>query len=213
MTAGNIGIDEDHLILMERLSAQDLMNLWPDELGWPMDLGALAILDGATDRPRRSLQDRDRPRGDSSASAPGPRFRQQLYAPTRGLGGPLWVDAQHFDLAAQIGVFPVPPPAGEAQLLLAVERLRARRLDRSRPLWEMWFLPGLPQHRVGFFIRMHHTVADGMAGVALLGTLLDQQANPLPNRCRRGPQHLPSTRELLQDAVPKPAPHRRAVAS
>src|SRR4030095_2174243 len=46
MTAGNNAIVEDHLILMERLSAQDLMNLWPDEFGWPMDLGALAILDG-----------------------------------------------------------------------------------------------------------------------------------------------------------------------
>jgi diacylglycerol O-acyltransferase len=32
---------------MDRLTAQDLMNLWPDDLGWPMDIGALAVLDGA----------------------------------------------------------------------------------------------------------------------------------------------------------------------
>jgi len=31
---------------MERLSAQDLMMLWPEELGWSQDIGALAILDG-----------------------------------------------------------------------------------------------------------------------------------------------------------------------
>jgi diacylglycerol O-acyltransferase / wax synthase len=203
MTAGNIAIDEDHPILMERLSAQDLMNLWPDEFGWPMDLGALAILDGT------QLIDTDgRFKIETAREAIArrlhlvPRFRQQLYTPRRGLGGPLWVDAQHFDLAAQIGVFPVPPPAGEAQLLLAVERLRARQLDRSRPLWEIWFLPGLPQHRVGVFIRMHHTVADGMAGVALLGTLLDQQANPLTEPVPSWtPAPLPSTRELLQDAM------------
>ena len=28
-----------------------------------------------------------------------PRFRQLLYQPGRGLGGPLWVDAPVFDLA------------------------------------------------------------------------------------------------------------------
>jgi hypothetical protein len=31
---------------MERLTAQDLSMLWPDEVGWPQDIGALAILDG-----------------------------------------------------------------------------------------------------------------------------------------------------------------------
>ena len=31
---------------MDRLSAQDLMMLWPEELGWSQDIGALAILDG-----------------------------------------------------------------------------------------------------------------------------------------------------------------------
>ena len=38
---------------MDRLTAQDLMSLWPEELGWSEDIGALAILDG------RSLLDGD----------------------------------------------------------------------------------------------------------------------------------------------------------
>ena len=33
---------------MERLSAQDLMMIWPEDRGWAQDIGALAILDGAT---------------------------------------------------------------------------------------------------------------------------------------------------------------------
>jgi hypothetical protein len=32
--------------LLERLTAQDLLMLWPDDFGWPEDIGALAILDG-----------------------------------------------------------------------------------------------------------------------------------------------------------------------
>jgi hypothetical protein len=33
-------------------------------------------------------------------------------------------------------------------LLRAAEQLRRVRLDRSRPLWQMWLLPGLPEGRV-----------------------------------------------------------------
>ena len=31
---------------MDRLTAQDLLLLWPEELGWSQDIGALALLDG-----------------------------------------------------------------------------------------------------------------------------------------------------------------------
>jgi diacylglycerol O-acyltransferase / wax synthase len=30
---------------MERLTAQDVSMLWPDDVGWPQDIGALVILD------------------------------------------------------------------------------------------------------------------------------------------------------------------------
>jgi hypothetical protein len=33
---------------VDRLTAQDLMLLWPEELGWSQDIGALAILDGTS---------------------------------------------------------------------------------------------------------------------------------------------------------------------
>jgi hypothetical protein len=91
-----------------------------------------------------------------------PRFRQILHRP---LGWPLWVDAQSFDLADHIRVFPLPASAGETQLLEACEELRRRRLDPMRPLWEMWLLPGLAVRRVGLYLRMHHAIADGVAGL------------------------------------------------
>jgi diacylglycerol O-acyltransferase / wax synthase len=75
-----------------------------------------------------------------------PRFRQLLYVPRPGLGRPLWVDAPAFDLADHVRVVPVPAPGDEAALLRAAEQLRRFRLDRSRPLWQMWLL-GLPEAR------------------------------------------------------------------
>ena len=31
---------------LDRVTAPDLMLIWPEEQGWPQDIGALAILDG-----------------------------------------------------------------------------------------------------------------------------------------------------------------------
>ena len=90
-----------------------------------------------------------------------------------GLGWPLWVDAPSVDIAEHVGVFPVAAPGNDTQLLRACETLRRRPLDRTRPLWQMWFLPGLPEGSVGFFMKLHHAIADGVAGVAALGAFLD----------------------------------------
>jgi diacylglycerol O-acyltransferase / wax synthase len=102
-------------------------------------------------------------------------------------------------------VFPLAASAGEAQLLAACEELRQRRLDRSRPLWQMVFLPGLTEERVGLVMKVHHAIADGVAGVAAFGAFLDlsadAQAPPPPPWT---PTRLPSGRELLRGNL-----HRR----
>lgn len=185
---------------IERLSPEDRIMLWGDEI-WPQDIGALALLDG---RPLLAPDGRFRIEAVREAIEPRlhlvPRFRQLLYEPRRGLGGPLWVDAPHLDLADHLRVLPLPDPASEVELLAAVEGLRRRRLDRSRPLWEMWFLPGLPAARVGLFVRIHHVIADATAGVATLGALLDPTAEatvePAPPWVPSPP---PPARDLLEE--------------
>lgn len=128
-----------------------------------------------------------------------PRFRQVLYRPPFGLGWPVWVDAQSFDVADHVRVFSLPAPAGEAQLL-ACEHLRRQRLDSAQPLWQIWLLPGLPGQRVGLFLRMHHAIADGMAGVAAPRALLDLAADtPTPAAPRWTPAPMPAAGELFRD--------------
>ncbi len=136
--------------------------VWPEDFGWPQDIGAVGILDGSGllepdgRFPIEAVREQI-----SRRLHLLPRFRQLLYTPRRGLGWPLWVDAPAFDIADHVAVFPLAVPAGEAQLLVACEELRRRRLDRSRPLWQMWFLPGLAEARVALFMKVHHAVADG----------------------------------------------------
>lgn len=84
-----------------------------------------------------------------------------MYRPRRGLGRPLWVDAADFDLADHVRVRRLDGRAGAENLLQACAHLRRHPLDRSRPLWELWLLPGLSDGRVGMFLRLHHVLADG----------------------------------------------------
>ena len=174
--------------------------LWPDEI-WPQEIGALAVLDG-----RKVLDPDGRFQIEAVSKTVEsrlhlvPRSRQLLYVPPRRLGAPLWVDAPAFDIDNHIQVLPLPAPGDEKQLLLATENLRRRRLDRSRPLWEIWVLSGMPDGRVGMYIRTHHAIADGIAGVATLGAFLDVTPDAVPTpRESWTPTASPRDVELLGD--------------
>jgi diacylglycerol O-acyltransferase / wax synthase len=172
-----------------------------DDYGWSQDIGVLAILDGtrlldADGRVRiEALHRHLEPRLPLV-----PRFRQLLSRPRLGLGWPLWVDAPSFDLADHLRVQPLAAPADEAQLLAECARLYRRRWDPSRPLWQAWLLPGLPDQQVGLLLRAHHTVADGVAGLAAFGALLDLDADaPTPVAAPWTPAPIPTAAELLGD--------------
>lgn len=174
---------------LDRLTASDLFLLLWDDYGWSTDIGGLAILDGTVllDRDGRVRIEAVRRHLEPRLHLV-PRFRQLLHRPRRGLGWPLWVDAPSFDLADHIRVQAVAAPGDEAQLLRACQELARRRLDPARPLWELWLLPGLPEQRVGLFLKLHHAVADGVAGVAAFGALLDLQRMWSRRPPRRGPR-------------------------
>lgn len=186
--------------MMERLTADDRLMLWPDQL-WPQDIGALAMLDGdcLLDPDGRFRIDAVRQAIEARLHLV-PRFRQLLYTPRRGLGGPLWTDAPVFDVADHVRVVPLTAPADEARFLLAAETVRRQRMERWRPLWQMWFFTGLPGRRIGMFVRMHHAIADGIAGVAAIGAFLDTVPDAPVGTVRRWtPAPWPSARALAAD--------------
>jgi diacylglycerol O-acyltransferase len=187
--------------LLDRLTASDLFLLMWDDYGWSSDIGGLAVLDGASllDPGGRVRIDAVREQLEPRLHLV-PRFRQLLYRPRLGLGWPLWVDAPALDLADHIRVHPVAAPGGQAQLLAACQDLAARRLDPARPLWELWLLPGLPNQRVGAYLRLHHAVADGAAALAVFGALLDQAPGaPAPAARPFAPAPIPAPSRLLAD--------------
>jgi diacylglycerol O-acyltransferase len=66
----------------------------------------------------------------------------------------------------------------------------------------MWFMTGLPERRIGMFARMHHAIADGIAGVATLGAFLEAtpEATTAPPR-PWAPAPAPPARALFADNI------------
>lgn len=176
----------------ERLAATEQVMVWADRI-WPQDIAALAILERA-------------PSVDAVAAAVGgrvhlvPRFRQLLKIPSRELGAPYWVDDLNFDARRHIHTLELPAPAGEAVLLATTAELMSRRMDPDRPLWEMWLLTGMPGGRAGMYLRAHHSIADGIAGIATLAALFDVDSAAAPSAPEPWtPAPPPTEAELIAD--------------
>jgi diacylglycerol O-acyltransferase / wax synthase len=128
-----------------------------------------------------------------------PPFRRRLVEVPFGLDHPYWVNDPEFDIDYHIRYVAVPPPGGIDQLCALVGRVIGRPLDRSRPLWEIWVIDGLPEGRFATLSKFHHATIDGAAGAEMLGILLDHSpdAPPLELEDTWKPDRIPSDTELL----------------
>ncbi len=144
-----------------------------------------------------------------------PPFRRRLVEVPLGLHHPVWIEDPDFDLAAHVRRMGVPAPGGRREMDGVIGELASWQLDRRRPLWECWVLDGLaddlddpvahpPSGRhVGFLVKMHHAMADGLAAAALLANVMevDPDAEPPPPDVPWRPDPVPSAWRLLADAV------------
>ena len=76
-----------------------------------------------------------------------PRYRQKLAFPRFEMGRPFWIDDPSFNLDYQVRHTALPAPGSEDQLRQLVGRIFSQRLDRSKPLWEIWLVQGLSDGR------------------------------------------------------------------
>jgi len=114
-----------------------------------------------------------------------PRYRQRLYYPPLPLAEPEWVDDPHFQLEFHVRHSALPRPGTPEQLRLLAGRVFSQRLDRFRPLWEMWLVEGLrgvgdDRRSQGFAVvsKTHHCLVDGISGVDIATILFDVEREP-----------------------------------
>ncbi|MBA2239702.1 MAG: wax ester/triacylglycerol synthase family O-acyltransferase [Solirubrobacterales bacterium] len=133
-----------------------------------------------------------------------PRFRQKLRFVPLGGGRPVWVDDPHFNLDYHVRTTALPAPGSDEQLRILAARVFSQRLDRSKPVWEMWLVEGLSDDRFAVVTKTHHCLVDGVSGIDITTVLFDTAEDP-EGSADPDPQWVPdpepSSAQLLGDAL------------
>jgi diacylglycerol O-acyltransferase len=133
-----------------------------------------------------------------------PRYRQRLAFVPFGQGRPRWVDDPHFNARYHIRHTALPAPGSDEELKRLAARVFGQRLDRSKPLWELWLVEGLDDDRFAILSKTHHALVDGVSGVDIVSVLFDaarDPAPPAPPREQWLPRPVPTRSELLAEAL------------
>ncbi len=157
---------------MRQLTALDQQFLALEDSRNYGHVGGLAIVDPST-APRGALTLLDLQNLIEERLPLVPPFRWRLEEVPLNLDYGYWVEDPDFDLEFHVRELALAPPGTDEQLSEQVARIFSRPLDRSRPLWEMYLIHGLPNGRLGIMSKIHHAVIDGMSGAEILGALLD----------------------------------------
>jgi len=160
---------------MKRLSVQDAAFLQAENIECPMHIASVQVFD----LPKKYHQRRDfipklmkRFQG-TKVSAP---FNQKLHSDWTKLDvWPSWEEDENVDLDYHVRFIALPAPGNKTQLMRQVERLHEPLLDRTRPLWELYFIDGLEENQIAVYLKTHHALIDGVAGMALVEKALSHE--------------------------------------
>ncbi len=102
-----------------------------------------------------------------------PPLRCKLATVPLGLARPFLVDVGAFDLDYHVRRATIAAPGGDAELDEAVSVIASTGLDRTKPLWQLWFVDGLAGGRVALVLKLHHSIADGFASVRIFESIFE----------------------------------------
>ncbi|MDD7939599.1 wax ester/triacylglycerol synthase family O-acyltransferase [Actinomycetospora lutea] len=188
---GARGVDD--VPLLDRASASDRAFLAMDGGRFPEQFGVVLRLDPDRSVDPEWLRDLLAERVPAVA-----RLRRRLVRTPWGCGGPIWVDDPAFDIRRHVLHATCPDPGDRAALADLAWRLVARRLPREAPLWSAVLVTGLEEGGAAIVIVLHHALADGVGGLAVLTDLVDPGTDaPAPGF----PARPPRPRDLARDAA------------
>ncbi len=166
----------------ERLSWGDALFLYLERDGMPLNIACVSLFDGDISLPAcmKSI---------SSKLPLLPRYRQRVMIPPWNIGFPSWQEDPDFDIKNHVGEITL-KRGTEAELKRVAGKIFSKVMDRQRPLWDFTLVHGLRGGRTALVVRVHHCLADGIAGLGLMNVLMDSRQKA-PLRRPRTPTHPP----------------------
>jgi diacylglycerol O-acyltransferase len=161
----------------ERLSWGDALFLYLERAGMPLNIASVSLFEGdiSLSACRRFI---------ASKLPLLPRYTQRPLAPPFNVGFPSWEDDPKFDIRRHIRQITLRHGTEEELKNLAGEIL-STVMDREHPLWDLTLVHGVKGNRMGLLMRVHHCLADGIAGLALMNVLLDPSPQAQPIRKKK----------------------------
>ncbi len=181
----------------DRLSAIDASFLHQERRSSHMHVGAIVLMDGPPPSREQFAQHIE------SRLHLVPRYRQKLAFPRFEMGRPFWVDDPRFNIDYHVRHTALPAPGSAEQLRGIAGRIFSQRLDRSKPLWEMWLVQGLADGGFALVSKTHHALVDGVSGVDIATVLFDLSPTPEPREESEQwvPEQEPSQAELVAEGI------------
>lgn len=186
---------------MRRLSGVDADMLYGETPEWHMHIGGLIVVDPADAPEPFGADELERLVHRFAVSLPA--MRERLVTVPFGLDRPRWIEDEAFDPAAHVHRVTLAGPNDDAALAACINDAASTKLDRSRPLWEIWIIDGLEGGRLALYCKVHHACADGVGAALMLGHLLSLEPTPIPSERPPRPrgESPPSTTRLIGDAA------------
>ncbi|MAE96516.1 MAG: wax ester/triacylglycerol synthase family O-acyltransferase [Deltaproteobacteria bacterium] len=145
-----------------------------------------------------------------------PRFTWKLKEVPLGFDNPYWVENPDFDYRKHIHRIAVPSPGSVQELAKLASYLHEQPLDRSRSLWELWFIEGVADGKCALYMKVHHCLMDGASGAGLSEVLADLTPDAdrpmvVPEVYDEATPREPTSWELLRNGLRNDSNRRRAL--
>src|SRR5208283_940462 len=141
-----------------------------------------------------------------------PRFHRHAHVGVDTAGIWVWRNDDNIDMRDHVQRRTL-PAGNRNELWKLISELHGEPLDRSRPMWMFYLIDGLEGGRFAFYMKTHHTVMDGIAGMRMLAGALTTD----PDRRSMRPFYAIESREPADHAassrglVPNPLSMMRSV--
>ncbi|HXY66409.1 MAG TPA: wax ester/triacylglycerol synthase family O-acyltransferase [Mycobacterium sp.] len=183
---------------MNPLDPLDAAMMTAELLFNPLHVGAVLILSAPKDAGRDYVDQLHR----GALTADDPVDSRLRRYPHRGVEtGGIWVWRQTEILDMKQHCQRRTASGGRDGLWQLIGELHAQPLDRSRPMWMSYLIDGFDSGHFAFFVKIHHSVVDGVAGFRMIADALttdptrrsippfyaDRQPKSAVSRTRRGP--------------------------